>query len=168
MTEEELKAIAQSVMAEITTPDMVDVEKLRAIFDYVRKHIVYVNGSNDNYTDWRKAAYDGFTYGKGDCYNIYAVTRALLDETNISYQSVERIKTYVRRTRHYWVNVNVGTGWYVFDPTWTPKHKAECFMWTKRQCNSFRLYWYYDESKYPPLATEPFDYEAVRNMQRNP
>ncbi len=168
VTEEELKAIAQSVMAEITTPDMVDVEKLRAIFDYVRKHIVYVNGSNDNYTDWRKAAYDGFTYGKGDCYNIYAVTRALLDETNISYQSVERIKTYVRRTRHYWVNVNVGTGWYVFDPTWTPKHKAECFMWTKRQCNSFRLYWYYDESKYPPLATEPFDYEAVRNMQRNP
>ena len=167
VTEEELKALMQSILAEITTPDMVDAEKLKAIFDYVQTHVRYANGVNNNYTDWRKAAYDGYMQGTGDCYNIYSLTRALLDETGIRYLSVERVRTYTRRTRHYWVMVNLGTGWYVFDPTWTPKHRFICFMWTKAQCNSCYLYWYYRESDYPPLATERFDYEAVVEMERS-
>ena len=166
VTEEEVKAMAQRILSGITTPDMVNAEKLKAIFDYVQKHIVYANGSNHNYTDWRKAAYDGYKKGTGDCYNIYALTRALLDETGIQYLSVERVKTYARRTRHYWVMVNLGTGWYMFDPTWTPKHRFNCFMWTKAQCNSCRLYWNYKESDYPPLATKKFDYNAVVAMER--
>lgn len=167
VTDEELHAMAKRIMDEITTPDMVDAEKLKAIFYYVKGRIRYANGSNNNYSDWRKAAFDGYTNGVGDCFNIYSLTRALLDETDIPYLSVERVKTYVRRTRHYWVHVNLGTGWYVFDPTWTPKHRCECFMWTKAQCNSFRLYWHYNESEYPPLATERFDYDAVVEMERN-
>ena len=166
VTEEEIQTLAAGVMQEITTPDMTDAEKLKAIFDYVQKHVSYVNGSNHNYTDWRKAAYDGITYGKGDCFNIYSVTRALLDQTDIQYPSVERVKAYPWRTRHFWVHVNVGTGWYVFDPTWTPKHRFNCFMWTKAQCNSCRNYWKYDESKYPPLAAERFDYDAVVAAQK--
>ena len=167
VTEEELRAMAKSVMAEITTPDMVNAEKLRAIFDYVQEHIRYANGVNHNYTDWRKAAYDGYLQGTGDCYNIYSLTRALLDETDIRYLSVERVKVYPWRTRHYWTLVNVGTGWYVFDPTWTPKHRFNCFMWTKQQCNSCRGYWNYNESEYPPLETEPFDYDAVVELERS-
>ncbi len=166
VTEQQLREMAKKIMAEITTPDMVDAEKLKAIFNYVQKHIVYANGSNNNYTDWRKAAYDGYMKGTGDCYNIYSLTRALLDETDIQYLSVERVKTHVRRTRHYWVHVNLGTGWYVFDPTWTKKHPVNCFMWTKKQCDSCRLYWYYKASEYPPLATEPFDYDKVVKMER--
>ncbi|MBR4906625.1 MAG: transglutaminase domain-containing protein [Clostridia bacterium] len=167
VTEEELHALAQSIMAEITTPDMVDAEKLRAIFDYVQKQIVYANGSNNNYTDWRKAAYDGYTLGTGDCFNIYSLTRALLDETDIPYLSVERVKTSVWRTRHYWVMVDLGTGWYVFDPTRTRKHPVDCFMWTKQECRTVWLYWNYNEADYPPLATEPFDYDAVVEMERS-
>ena len=156
------------LMQEITTPDMTDAEKLKAIFDYVQQHVKYANGSNHNYTDWRKAAYDGISSGKGDCYNIYSVTRALLDQTDISYLSVERVKASPWRTRHFWVHVNIGTGWYVFDPTWTPKHRFNCFMWTAAQCNRCRNYWKYDESKYPPLATELFDYDAVVAAQKKP
>ncbi len=167
VTEEELRAIAKSIMAEITTPDMVDAEKLLAIFEYVQGHVKYANGVNHNYTDWRKAAYDAYTQGTGDCFNIYSLTRALLDETDIEYLSVERVKTYVRKTRHYWVHVNLGTGWYVFDPTWTPKHQFNCFMWTKAQCNTCRLYWHYNEAEYPPLAAEPFDYDAVVEMEKS-
>ena len=166
VTEEELHALTQSIMKQITTPDMVDAEKLKAIFDYVQTHIVYTNGVNHNYTDWRKAAYDGYARGTGDCFNIYSMTRALLDETGIRYLSVERLKSGVWRTRHYWVMVNVGTGWYVFDPTWTPRHRANCFMWTKAQCNRFPLYWNYNESDYPPLATQLFDYDAVVEDER--
>ena len=166
VTEEEVRSYAQKVMDEITTPDMVDAEKLQAIYWYVRNHVRYGNGTNKNYTDWRRAARDGFVNGKGDCYNIWAVTRALLDQTDIEYVSVERVKSARRRTRHYWVNVNVGTGWYVFDPTWTPLHKFTCFMWTKKQCDSCKQYWQFDYDKFPPLATEPFDYDAVVAAQR--
>ena len=167
VTEEELRTLAKSIMEEITTPDMVDAEKLRAIFDFVQKRIVYANGVNNNYTDWRKAAYDGYTQGTGDCFNIYSLTRALLDETDIPYLSVERVKAGVWRTRHYWVMVDLGTGWYIFDPTWTPRHRVNCFMWTKAQCRSVYLYWNYSEADYPPLATEPFDYDAVVEMERS-
>lgn len=167
VTEEELHELAQSILQEITTPDMVDAEKLRAIYDYVREHLTYTNGVNNNYTDWRKAAFEAYTRGTGDCYNIYSLTRALLEETDIRFLSVERVKAGVWRTRHYWVMVDLGTGWYILDPTWTPRHRADCFMWTKEQCKSFPLYWNYKESEYPPLATERFDYDAVVEMERS-
>ena len=165
VTEEELHTLAKSIMEEITTPDMVDAEKLRAIFDYVQQHIVYANGVNNNYTDWRKAAFDGLSQGTGDCFNIYSLTRALLDETDIPYLSVERVKTSTWRTRHYWVMVNLGTGWYIYDPTWTPRHQVNCFMWTKEQSRTVYLYWNYNEADYPPLASESFDYDAVVEME---
>lgn len=167
VTDAEVRALAQSVMAEITTPDMVDAEKLNAIYWYVRKHVLYRNGVNKNYSDWRKAACDGFVNGRGDCYNIWAVTRALLDEAGIEYESVERVKSRRRPTRHYWVHVNVGTGWYVFDPTWTPLHKFTCFMWTEAQCDSCRQYWQFDKAKHHSLATERFDYDVVVQAERS-
>ena len=167
VTEEELRTLTKRIMAEITTPDMVDAEKLKAIFDFVQERIVYANGVNSNYTDWRKAAYDGYTQRTGDCFNIYSLTRALLDEAGIRYLSVERLKTSTWRTRHYWTMVDLGTGWYIFDPTWTPRHRVNCFMWTEAQCRSVWLYWNYDESYYPPLATTPFDYDAVVELERS-
>ena len=167
VTEEEVRALARAAMEEITTPDMVNAEKLKAIYWYVRKHVRYGNGINKNYSDWRKAAYDGFVSGRGDCYNIWAVTKALLDETGIEYESVERVKSPRRRTRHYWVHVNLGTGWYVFDPTWTNLHKFDCFMWTEAQCNSCRQYWQFDKTKHHPLATERFNYDAVVQAERS-
>lgn len=166
VTDEQIRQMAGEVMAEITTDDMVDAEKLKAIFDYVRAHVRYGNGINHNYSDWRKAAFEGFTNERGDCYNIWAVTKALLDETDIRYISVERLKSSRRNTRHYWVNVDLGTGWYVFDPTWTNLHKFDCFMWTERQCNACYKYWLFDKTKYPELAVETFDYDKIVQMER--
>ena len=166
VTDAQIREMAREVMDEITADDMVDAEKLKAIFDYVRAHVRYGSGINHNYSDWRKAAYEGFTNGRGDCYNIWAVTKALLDETDIRYISVERLKSSRRNTRHYWVNVDLGTGWYVFDPTWTPLHKFDCFMWTEKQCDACYKYWLFDKAKYPELAVEPFDYDAIVQMER--
>lgn len=151
--------LATEVLDKIIKPDMVTVEKAKAIFDYVHRYMRYGNRTNHNYTDWRKAAYQAFTTHRGDCYNIYAMTRALLDETEIEYLSVERLQTARRRTRHYWVLVNFGTGWYVYDPTYTSKHKAYAFMWTESQCRRFPQYWNYDKTILPELATERFDYD---------
>ncbi len=165
-SQQKIHQLAKEVMDQITTSDMLPVEKAKAIFDYVHKYMKYGNHTNTNYTDWRKAAYQAFTTHKGDCYNIYAMTRALLDETDIEYLSVERVKTAQRNTRHYWVMVNLGTGWYVFDPTYTSRHKAYAFMWTEKQCNSFRLYWNYDKTILPELATERFDFQKELEREK--
>ncbi|MBR3270708.1 MAG: transglutaminase domain-containing protein [Clostridia bacterium] len=161
VTDEEVEALAKAVMAEITTPDMTRTEKLVAIYNYVRNHVRYV-GTSDK-TDWRKEAKRGFETARGDCFTFYSVTRALLDQTDIDYMSVERKGG---RTRHYWVIVNVGTGWYHYDPILAPNHKHRCFMWTNQQCKIKPYFWRYEESIYPEIATARFDADAVIAMEK--
>ncbi|MBQ5986402.1 MAG: transglutaminase domain-containing protein [Clostridia bacterium] len=161
VTDEEVEALAKAVMAEITTPDMTRTEKLVAIYNYARNHVRYV-GTSDK-TDWRKEAKRGFETARGDCFTFYSVTRALLDQTDIDYMSVERKGG---RTRHYWVIVNVGTGWYHYDPILAPNHKHRCFMWTNQQCKIKPYFWRYEESIYPEIATARFDADAVIAMEK--
>ena len=162
VTEEEVKALAQDVLRGLVTDDMVAAEKLRAVFNYVRGHVHYVGNSDKS--DWRKEAARGFKTGKGDCFTFYSVTRALLDELEIDYMSVTRKGG---RTRHYWVIVNIGTGWYHFDPTIAPHHKHKCFMWTNKQCQIKPYFWRYEQSSFPEIATDPFDYDAVVKAERS-
>ena len=161
VTDEEVEALAAAVLADITTPDMTTTEKLEAVYNYVRGHVHYVNSSDKN--DWRKEAVRGFQKGTGDCFTFYSTTRALLDQIGVDYMSVTRKGG---RTRHYWVIVNVGTGWYHFDPTFASRHKHRCFMWTNQQCKIKPYFWRFEESIYPEIATEPFDKDAVIAMER--
>lgn len=161
VSEEELHALAKDVIDKIITDDMVTAEKMKAVFDYVRKQVDYVGRSDK--TDWRKEAARGIRTGKGDCFTFYSVTRALLDELGVEYMSLTRLGG---RTRHYWVIVNIGTGWYHFDPTLAPRHKHKCFMWTNEQCQVKPYFWRYDHSKYPEIATERFDYDEVVRLEK--
>ncbi len=160
--EEEIRALAKDTIAKIITDDMTAAEKLKAVFYYVRGHIHYT-GTSDK-SDWRKEAARGFKSGKGDCFTFYSVTRALLDELEIDYMSVTRKGG---RTRHYWVIVNIGTGWYHFDPIIAPHHKHKCFMWTNKQCQVKPYFWRYEKDRYPEIATEPFDYDKIVQMERD-
>lgn len=161
VSEEDVRALAQDVLKEITTDDMVTAEKLRAVFDYTRGHVHYVGDSDKK--DWRKEAVRGFKTGRGDCFTFYSVSRALLDELGIEYMSVTRLGG---RTRHYWTIVNIGTGWYHFDTTLAPRHKHKCFMWTNEQCKVKPYFWRYEQAKYPDIATERFDYDEVVRLER--
>jgi len=161
VSEADVRALAQDVLKEIITDDMVQAEQLKAVFDYVRGHVHYVGGSDK--TDWRKEAVRGFRTGRGDCFTFYSVTRALLDELGIEYMSVTRLGG---ATRHYWTIVNLGTGWYHFDTTVSSTHRSKCFMWTNEQCQIKPHFWRFDRSKYPEIATEPFDYKAVVAMEK--
>ena len=162
VSDEEVRGYARDVIAKITTDDMVKAEKLKAVFDYVRSHVKYVNSSDKS--DWRKEAVRGFRTGKGDCFTFYSVTRALLDEIDVEYMSLTRLGG---RTRHYWLIVNLGTGWYHFDTTLASHHKHKCFMWTNAQCQVKPYFWRYDHSKYPEIATEKFDYDKVVQMEKD-
>ena len=162
VTDEEVRAMAQAVLADITRPDMVTAEKLLAVFEYVRGRVHYTGVSNK--TDWRREAVRGNREGRGDCFTVYSLTRALLDELDVPYMSVTRKSS---STRHYWVIVNIGTGWYHYDPLITSVHRHRCFMWTNQQCKVKPYFWRFHEENFPPIATEPFDYDAVVQMERD-
>ena len=159
---EQLDALTDAVLEKIIQPDMVTAEKLRAVFDYVQKQVKYV-GTSDK-TDWRKEAVRGLTKGKGDCFTFYSVSRVLLDKLNIPYMSVTRKGG---ASRHYWLIVNIGTGWYHFDSLVNHVLPYKCFMWTNQQLKKMPPhFWRFAEENYPPIATEPFDYKAVVQMER--
>ena len=162
VTDEQVQRMARTVLAQIITPDMVTAEKLKAVFDYVRAKVHYTGSSNKK--DWRQEAIRGYEDGRGDCFTVYSLTRALLDELQIPYMSVTRRGS---STRHYWVIINIGTGWYHYDPLVTNIHRHRCFMWTNQQCKVKAYFWRFYEENYPPIATEPFDYNAVVQMERD-
>ena len=162
-SEEKLNTLTDEVLQKIITPDMVTVEKLKAVFDYVQKHVRYVGTSDKN--DWRKEAVRGLTKGKGDCFTFYSVSRALLEKLDIPYMTVTRKGG---ATRHYWLIVNIGTGWYHFDSLVNHVLPYKCFMWTNQQLKKMPAYfWRFAEENYPPIETEPFDYDAVLQMERD-
>ncbi len=162
VTDEQVRQMAQAILADIITPDMVTAEKLKAVFDYVRGRVHYTGSSNKK--DWRQEAMRGYEDGRGDCFTVYSLTRALLDELQVPYMSVTRKGS---STHHYWVIVNIGTGWYHFDPLISSVHKHRCFMWTNQQCKVKAYFWRFYEEIFPPIATEPFDYDAVVQMERD-
>ncbi len=160
---EQLDALVDQVIEDIIRPDMVRVEKLKAVFDFVQKRVHYVGTSDKK--DWRKEAVRGLTQGKGDCFTFYSVSRALLDRLDIPYISVTRLGG---SSRHYWMIVDIGTGWYHFDTLVNRILPYKCFMWTNEQLKQMPAYfWRFAQENYPAIATELFDYAAVVQMERD-
>ena len=56
-----------------------------------------------------------------------------------------------------------------FDETLSEKRRSahRCFMWTNQQCKVKAYFWRFYEENFPPIATEPFDYDAVVQMERD-
>ena len=143
----EVYAAADSVLARIITPEMSQLEQVRAIFDYVRTHVSYINHSEKD--DWVRGAYEGLVYGKGDCFVYACTSKVLLTRAGIANIDIVKIPT---RTSHYWNLVNVGDGWYHFDTTPRKDHPV-IFMWTEAQMMEYSGRHYnshnYDHSLYP-------------------
>jgi hypothetical protein len=60
--------------------------------------------------------------------------------------------------RHYWLMVDLGSGWYHFDPLNSgPSRKFECFMLTTEEVlDLYPFFWKYDHKVYPETATKRF------------
>ena len=150
--EDRAQEVADAIIAKILTDGMTLPEQVEAIYDYVFTNVRYAATSNKQ--DWRGEAVRGLTTGRGDCFTSYAAARLLLEQTDAQIISVQRSGP---NTHHYWMLVNVGTGWYHFDAcnAWTGKYR--CFMWTDEQTRQHsRSYWRYDPTLYPPVATERY------------
>ncbi len=155
-TQEEFDQTVSDVLAEIIKDDMTAMEQAKAVFDYVHNNIRYISHSDKS--DWMNGAYAGLTTGKGDCFNYYAVSRALLTALEIDNLEVQREGG---KTQHFWNLVNCGDGWYHFDacPRSLKMPSFKSFMVTDEQVAAFtamagRNYYDFDGSLLPERATE--------------
>ena len=156
ITEEELNAKIDTIIAQIITPDMDKEAQLRAVYRYVYDHIAYTSDSDKS--DWIRAAYDGlFMTGSGDCFNYFAASIAFCRRLGIDYREIERTPGAADGT-HFWIMVNIGTAeeprWYHFDCTHLRASYSHsgCLL-TDQQIkafNKFRAGFYaYDSASYP-------------------
>lgn len=133
VTQEDVDRLCDQILGRITNPGMSQREKARAIFNYVNGHVKYV-GSSDK-SSWIIGAYVGFTRGRGDCYNYFACSKALLTRAGISNVDLQRVGG---NSRHYWQLVNTGDGWYHFDACPHPNgYPLYAFMITETQARAY-------------------------------
>ena len=153
VSDEQLDALAESILDDILTDKMSVAEKIKAVYNYCRQKIRY-NGDSDK-SDWKGEAYRGLTEFKGDCFTYYSASFLLLNKIDgVEVLSVERLGG---KTHHYWCLVNVGTGWYHYDTC--PNHiYGTCFMRTSKQIQNGegKVYWNFDTSLFPEVATQSF------------
>ncbi len=126
-TQEQIDELADAVLAKIITEDMTPMEKVQAIFNYIRGHVGYINHSEKD--DWIRAAYEGLAEGQGDCYVFACTSKQLLTRAGITNMDIAKIPA---KTSHYWNLVDIGDGWYHFDTTPRKDHPT-IFMWTDEQ-----------------------------------
>ncbi len=159
INQELVEETADQLLQKILKDGMSDHDKIYTIFYYVRKNVAYSSAPNK---DIYSAAYHAMTKRKGDCYNYFAMAKVLLDRCGIDNLPVER---YKGKSSHYWLLVNIGTGWYHYDPSpQSLEDPFRCFMKTDAQIKAYSKsrsdgkndYYKFDESKYPERATEKY------------
>ena len=152
VSEEKLEEKADQVLAGLVTDDMSMGRKAYAIYRYVYDTFQFAYKSNKR--DWRYEAWRGLTSKRGDCFTFCAAARILLERIGAKVIIVSRDSGL----HHYWLMVDVGTGWYHFDAyNHGPSRKFQCFMFTTEEVlRLYPFFWKYDHKIYPESATEPF------------
>jgi len=146
--EEKIDAIFEKIFKE----GMTNRERCKAIYDYIRRTVSYVSYSEKG--DYIKAAMEGLTKGKGDCYVYYSLSKAMLTRAGFPNMDIERIR--VGDSMHFWnlVDIGDGHGWYHFDTT--PRVGGPyIFLWDDKTIweysDSHKGSHNYDKSLYPEI-----------------
>lgn len=157
ITEEQFEAAVNACYDSIITEDMTLKEKGYAIFQYTNQNIRYKASSDKK--DWKYEAWRGITTGRGDCFTFCSVARALLEKAGADVQVVTRYGGK-KNTRHWWLLVDLGTGYYHFDAINVGPKNYTCFMRTTEEVlKRSRNFWSFNQSLYPATPTVPFSME---------
>lgn len=147
---------ADIVLGQIISPGMSQLQMAKAIFDYARG--MSYTGYSDK-SNWVSEAYNGMKNRSGDCFTYYAVCRLLLTRCGISNIPITRVGG---TSSHYWLLVNVGSGWYHYDAC-PQKNYVNSFMMGDISAESYtnkvgRNYYTYDASLYPEVEDNDMAY----------
>lgn len=161
--DENLDAELNYIISNIINEDMSYIEKLKAVYDYVNKNLVYVdNKLGENFKEY---AYNAIILKKGDCYNFAALSKYLLDKIGVESKYIKRIEN--TNSTHYWLLVKYNGQWYHFDALNVNfRKKFECFMKTDEEIQKFTkemqkiipFYYEYDKESYPEVSKEKIEY----------
>ena len=110
---EKVFSLADRVLASIIKENMTQREKTWAVYDWVTTHMYYIGVADK--IDPIQSAYEALTKARGACYAYYSVSEILLTRLGIKNVCVERLPNFA--TMHYWCLVDIGDGWYHFDPS---------------------------------------------------
>ena len=168
--EDEIYAKADELLASITNEQMSDLEKVFAVFYYVRENINYV--SDSNHWEYKQEAYHALTTLKDSCYANMCLSKLLLERLGFKCLMLEGDLGYMDE-KHYWnmVSIDGGENWYHYDSAWWTWQYDEyplCMM-TGSQAKDVSerrggLY-IYDASQYPALSETPmWTEETIADM----
>ena len=106
----EVLKYVKDTLAEITTKDMTEIEKLEKIFEFCHTKINYTGYSDKS--DAIEAAYNGFRTHTGDCFTYYAVAEALI--TGAGFENII-VTRDGENSDHFWNLIKYKDRWYHFD-----------------------------------------------------
>lgn len=156
-TEQYVLHQANEILSDIVDDSMSDLQVAYTIYRWTKNNIAYYDSSDK--TDWLVGAYDGFRKRRGDCYTYYAVSKALLTAAGIDNVDMIKHRTSDKQSRHYWLLVNVGEGWYHFDTTRYSFKNDNFFMVTDAELAAWDAKYYkgahnFIDEGLPERATE--------------
>lgn len=112
--EEDLYSRCTAILDQIITDDMTDLQKVFAVFYYVRNLTYVANGTTMEY---KEEAYYMLSTGSDNCYGNVSLSKILLEM--LGYQSfmVEGYDMDYIDQVHYWnmVSIDGGVNWYYYD-----------------------------------------------------
>lgn len=155
-----IDAAIDKALAGIINDDMTIEQKAYAIYNYTYDNISYTGTSTKG--DYRLEAYNGLTTFQGDCYTYYSAAKAMLLKIGAKVIDVERAEG-IRNDHHYWLLVDLGSGYYHFDST-RRKYYFDGFMATDEEIAVYSQqvvngYYYIDTSLYPATPKEEFTFK---------
>lgn len=124
-----LEELTRKVYNQIIHDGMTPHQKAEAIYNWTRYKILYTGYSDKS--NWENGAILGFVTKRGDCFTYFATAKSLLQMAGIPTIDVRKI-VIEGRSRHYWLLVDLGEGWYHFDSC--PRNTGgRFFLWTDAQ-----------------------------------
>ncbi len=169
ITDEMINEAVKGVLDRIITPDMSPADKAWVIYLYAYRNVEYTGKSEKG--DYRAEAYRGIVNKVGDCFTYHSVSKALLLAAGITdIIDVTRAPGGPNEAEHYWLLVNLGSGYYHFDTT--RKHEwQDGFMQTDAQLEEYENkskelngFFYRDKSLYPETPKQHFEYAKDYNL----
>ena len=150
-----MKYLAKAYLNQMgITDDMSLEKKALKIWHWVNWELDYTATSDK--TSWVRGAIQAFDTHKGDCFNYFAAAKALLLEAGIP--EVDVVKSDTSHSMHFWCLVDVGNGWYHFDPTPREGDGDYFFLVTDEQLDTYSAAHedshVFDHNAYPARATE--------------
>ncbi len=133
----EIYAEVDEILASIIGEDMTTEEQVRAIYQWIRRKIVY--GDHSDREDYVQTAYTTIQRGYGDCFGYFAVGKILMERLDIPNIDVQKVRNYPHDSDHFWslVSVDGGESYYHFDVTPRINQKRDLCLITDKALDAF-------------------------------